>query len=239
LKPVTGLIAKKTRKQRQSFWRGCFAHHFKSEMAIDDANCFGAQLEYDDDLIEGPSADPATRPASQCYVTVDRIGTKGFASTTVAKKLNRILKSAPGETWSVRKFDYVAFVWECAAGKGEPDGFAIFSLDLRVTKAGRISGVMFCYHLAFIRPVRRRRGMGQFLSAGIGMWLCHCKVYGDRVVRRGVEVIVSAEVYSPGGEALGRIVLDEFQYLYETRDGRNTRGRLGWYIREVHDELEI
>jgi hypothetical protein len=239
LKPVTAFRARKTRTQRQTFWRGCFPHHFKSEMTTDDANCFGAHLEYDDDLIRDPSTDSATSPVSRCYVTVDRVGTKGFASATVAKKLNKILKSAPAETWRVRNYHYVAFVWEGVAGRGEPNGFAIFSLDLHLTEAGRISRVMFCYHLAFIQPANRRRGMGQFLSAGIGMWLCHCKVYGDRVTRQGVEVSVSAEVYSPGGEDLGRIVLDEFRYIYESQEGRGKRRWLGWHIREVHDELEI
>jgi hypothetical protein len=65
LKRVTALRAKKTRKRRQTFWRGCFPHHFKSEMTIDDANSFGAHLEWDDDLIEDPSSDPATSRASQ------------------------------------------------------------------------------------------------------------------------------------------------------------------------------
>ena len=104
------------------------------------------------------------------------------------------MKSAPGETWNASNYDYVAFIWEGVADRGEPAGFAIFSLDLRLTRSGRISGVMFGYDLAFIRPPKRRRGLRQFLSAGICMWLRHCKVYGDRVARTGVEVSVSAEV---------------------------------------------
>jgi hypothetical protein len=51
-----------------------------------DENCFGADLEYFDDLIENPSIDPATGQVSKCFVTVDRIGTAGSASATVAKK---------------------------------------------------------------------------------------------------------------------------------------------------------
>jgi hypothetical protein len=149
------------------------------------------------------------------------------------------MKSAPGETWNASNYDYVAFIWEGVAGRGEPAGFAIFSLDLRLTRSGRVSGVMFGYDLAFIRPPKRRRGMGQFLSAGICMWLRHCKVYGDRVARTGVEVSVSAEVYSLGGDTLGRLVLDEFRYMLEERETRKTYKRLGWNIREVHDDLEI
>jgi hypothetical protein len=64
-------------------------------------------------------------------------------------------------------------------------------------------------------------------------------MYGHRVARRGVEVSVSAEVYSPGGEALGQLVLDEFRYMREDRHRSKMHGRLGWNIREVHDDLEI
>jgi hypothetical protein len=115
----------KARKPLKTFWHGCFPHHFKSEMTVDDAKCFGADLEYVEDLIEDPSTDPATSQASHCYVSVDRIGTAGSASATVAKKLNKIMKSAPGETWRASNYDYVAFVWE---GVAAPPRYGTVSL---------------------------------------------------------------------------------------------------------------
>ncbi len=70
-----------TRKPQNGFWLGCFPHHFKSEIGVDDANCFGARLDYADDLIEGMSNDSSTTQASKCIVTIDRIGTAGIGNS--------------------------------------------------------------------------------------------------------------------------------------------------------------
>lgn len=98
--------------------------------------------------------------------------------------------------------------------------------------------MVFGYDLAFVVPTQRNRGIGQFLTAAICMWMQNCRVTGARVVRDGVTVIVSGEVYSVGGEKLGRIVLEQFTYLHECR-GDKCFSPLAWKIREVHDELKL
>jgi hypothetical protein len=50
-----------------------------------------------------------------------------------------------------------------------------------------------------------------------------CELDHERI---GVEVSVSAEVYSLGGETLGRLVLDEFRYIREDRDACSPRVEL-------------
>jgi hypothetical protein len=79
MKSVTRRITARASKLPRTFWRGRFPHRFKSEMTVDDANCFDANLEYFDHLIENSSIDPATGQVSRCFVTVDRIGTAGDA----------------------------------------------------------------------------------------------------------------------------------------------------------------
>jgi hypothetical protein len=44
MKSVTRRKTARASKFPRTFWRGCFPHHFKSEMTVDDANCFDANL---------------------------------------------------------------------------------------------------------------------------------------------------------------------------------------------------
>jgi GNAT superfamily N-acetyltransferase len=226
-------------RKRKSYWLGCFPRQFESELTVDDANCFGADLQDTEPTTDARLKDLGAQQATCCFVSIARIGVAGSAATTVRRKVQALLRTAQGESWRATNYDYVAFVWEGTRRRSDPAGFALFSITVSRAKSRRISEVGFLYDLAFVTPAKRRRGLGQFLTAGMCMWLRGCNLSGPRVVRTGVIVDVAAEVYSTGGERLGRMILDEFRYMQELRrENLESEDRLGWNIREVNDDLE-
>ena len=116
-------------KSPKTYWLGCFPNHFYTEIGVDDAKFFGANLDYVCEPIEALSKRSSARSAQRCYVTIDRIGARGSALATVQRKLRHLLAIAPTESWLASHFDYVAFIWEGAARRGDAAGFAIFPCE--------------------------------------------------------------------------------------------------------------
>ena len=216
-------------KSRTTYWQNSFPNHFEMTFHLAELKLAGAfDLPDQDDPVvtEG-------KKAKGCFVTFSRVGLASTPKTAVKAKLDKFMGRDRGR-WNPQEYNFVGYIWE--TGKRPLAGFA--AMDIRVEKNARaqITYLMLDFKLLYVAKAHRGRGLGQMLSAAIGVWLDHCKLSGVHVAKRGISVLYYSEYESGGGVKCGDIIRDHFIYMQECRREFGARAT-GWRIREFIDEV--
>jgi GNAT superfamily N-acetyltransferase len=188
---------------------------------VSSANCFPSRLDC-----------THIEHGRKCFVSFRRVGTPGAARGALQTLLRKI---AHRGMWPDR-FNYVALLWRSEAQtKGQPIGFATFSVDTECARSGRIKAVTFTLDKIFITERLRGKRFGRMLAASFAEWFYYCKVHGSRIVRGGVKVYFDSDYRSKGGRALGQHIASHLEDIHEMQEMK-TPGNLGWHIKgEIED----
>jgi GNAT superfamily N-acetyltransferase len=202
------------RRMPSKYWKNAFANRYESRLSIGD--------------LEAVCGDPEDRAvADHCYFRVER----NFRGNTTYEIGRSLLKTVPkGESWNFHDSNYMGVLWPSVTPDGTPIGMIAFHVIPRVNRRmKRIVGVLIDIELAYVHPKYRGWGYGRYLALGVISWIDSCRVNGSRAAKDGVEVILTGDFYSNGGERIFLIVQSQFELYVEMCDSEH---RLPWRIRE-------
>ena len=220
---------------KPTYWQGCFPNRMDVVMSVAEAHRCGA---YDLPESENDPRVKAGKIARGAFIRVRRIGTRGAARATTCARLKRMMRNDK-EKWNLLDFNFVADIWEGDSPRGPPAGFCIFGMTTRRgPRSQRINAVCFHLSLSYVVAAKRRRGLGQMLSAAFEIWLSRCKVYGPRVRRGGVCLAFYSEYHTPGGQKCGEIVESILEAL-EDQCQMLPAALTGWNIADMTLEAGI